>query len=187
MGWIFPPLTLWERVEIQLSRLVRPVLELPHTVRHFFRQLGKVIDYLPILWKNYDWSAEPECYELLRKKLQRMEPVLRNGHLLNGERYAKQIRFAIRLLDLLIADEYEHNAHAAHEAKWGDHAVWFEPCENDCYEMKSSNYENAKTDEQQEQAGKELMDMVKRAYELRQRHAEFLFRFLARHMPGWWD
>ena len=194
MAWIFPPRTRWERLEGLFSRVVNPIIELPHTIRHFFRQVGKVIDYLPVLWSNCDWSAEPECYELLRKKLQRMEPVLRNGHLVNGERYAKQIRFALHLLDLIIADQYDHEAFQAHQAKWGEDTTWFEPFEpakgegdDEWYEMKSSNYPNAHTEEQQEQAGKELLDMVHKAQKTRQRHIEFLFGFLARHMPGWWD
>ena len=58
-----------------------------------FRKIKRIIEWLPILWKDEDWAFDPFIITFLKEKLKRLEKTLReaNRHL-NVEKDCRRIR-----------------------------------------------------------------------------------------------
>lgn len=69
--------------------------------------IKRIIAFIPVLWNDWDFDFCCGTYRLLRKKLERLEPCLTNGHLMNGEKYGRQVKKVIIVLDRLIEDGYD--------------------------------------------------------------------------------
>lgn len=74
----------------------------------FYENITRVIHYLPVIWKMKDFDHDC-CLTLYKRSLERLEPVLRNGHSANGTKYAKRVRIMINLIDRITNswDAYE--------------------------------------------------------------------------------
>lgn len=157
------------------------------TLYSWWDNLCRICDFIPVLWKNWDFDARPGLYRVMRKKLERLEPCLRNGYHVHGERDAKQVRMAIFVLTRLIEDKYEKEAQAPVDEKWGKLKTSFgEPNELGCSQM-FFNRENANTPEEKEQARKDFLRAMKHADDRQRRDIEWVFNFIARKHLGWWD
>jgi len=161
---------------------------------YWWTNIKRIFDFIPTLWSDFDFNADRGLYQLMRKKLERVEPCLRDGHLMNGERYARQIRVALTVLDRIIAGKYDEQDMAAHDLKWGE-AKWnFIPIDDgldDDDDNKMSelhiDYPNVHTAEEKEQERKEFMDAMHSAAKRRQRDIDWVFEHIRRWHQRWWD
>ena len=152
-----------------------------------FDRIKRIIDWIPTLWKLYDFDYS-SIYRVLRKQLQRMEPVIRDGYALRAEDTADQIHFTILLLDRLIACDYLSNALIPHKRKWGEIGEWiWGEEESRCVEWLGCNYEYADTEEKRLLAEEEFRQCGKHSDWAEERDKNLLFEYVAKHIKRWWD
>lgn len=156
------------------------------TFHSWIDNLQRIWDWIPVLLQDWDFDARPGLYRVMRKKLERLEPCLRDGHLANGEKYARQIKVAIAVLDRIIADEYKEEECAPVDKKWGSIKFSFKPMGNGMSQMLSSR-RKAKTDQQVKQADAEYLRAIYAAEARRKRDIDWVFKFIARWHGHWWD
>jgi len=72
-----------------------------------YRQIQRVIDFLPIIWKGYDFDYVYSI-KLFRKQLQRQATFLESdkAYSLSAKTNAQKIRTAIRLMDKVYDEDY---------------------------------------------------------------------------------
>jgi hypothetical protein len=152
-----------------------------------FRKLRRIIDWIPTLWKLYDFDYS-SIYRVLRKQLQRMEPVIRDGCALSAEDTADQIHFAVLLLDRLIACDYLTNALIPHEIKWGEAGEWiWKDSDNGLSELRGFSYEHADTEEKRLLAEEEFSRCGQHSDWVEERDKNLLFEYIGKHIKRWWD
>ena len=73
----------------------------------FFRRLKRVRDFLPIIWKGYDFDYT-HAIELFKYQLERTADLLESdkAYTVNSNIHAQKIRTAIRLMDIVYDEEY---------------------------------------------------------------------------------
>jgi hypothetical protein len=147
--------------------------------------IKRIWDWMPVLCGDWDFDARPGLYQVMYKKMERLEPCLRNGHLVNRERYARQVKVAMAVLDRLIADEYEENELVSHDRRWGKLKIDFKIVSFG-YQMTSTR-RKVKTLQDQKQERTEFMLAYQRAEARRRRDIDWVFAFIARWHEHWWD
>src|ERR1051325_2723979 len=88
-----------------------------HPIYDFFRQLKRLIEYIPVIWKDRDWDYH-YLLVMLKYKLSRHRKDMENDtwHT-QAKRRAKEMRTCELLLDRLIKDEYHENIYKNHDKK----------------------------------------------------------------------
>lgn len=162
-----------------------------HKIYYFFRYdlwrgIRNLYDFFPVVWYNQNWDTELNVYRFLKKKFELVEPVLRNGHLVNGERNAKQLRICIHLLDRLIKDEYHDMVFKEHYKKWGESRYGFEPLDS-CGCLFTTFNINVRNPKDKEREAEESRILYKKEEEIRKQDQEMLFNIMRRKISSWWD
>jgi len=113
----FPSYTLWE------SFLD---LEPMSTLRDWAFKLGKIIDWIPVLWNDYDFE-DSHILRILDQKLKRVHKVLNEDpyHMdektgeLSGPIYAKEVQEARDCIERILEHEYCKKEQEEHDNKFG--------------------------------------------------------------------
>ena len=73
----------------------------------FFRRLRRIWDFLPIIWRGYDFDYHPSL-ELFKYQLERTADLLESdkAYTIDANLHAQKIRTAIRLMDKVYGYEY---------------------------------------------------------------------------------
>jgi len=76
-------------------------------VKWFFRRLKRVWDFLPIIWKGYDFDYA-HALNLFKYQLERTADLLESdkAYTINAKLHAQKIRTAVRLMDKVYNEEY---------------------------------------------------------------------------------
>ena len=156
------------------------------TLRSWIDNLQRIWDWLPILLQDYDFDSRPGIYRVMRKKLERLEPCLRYGHHVYGARDANQVKVAIKVLDRIIADEYDEEEQAPVDKKWGKPKFSFKPIGSGMSQMVTKR-RKATTPQQIAQADAEYMQAIHRAEAREIRDITWVFAFIAKWHRHWWD
>jgi hypothetical protein len=117
-----------------------------------------------IVWNDYDWDWEPLA-KVIAFKLRRMEPVMRNGIHVNGERHAREIAICYTLLERLMRDEYLDDVVRHAGIPW------------------PLDLHTALTDDER----RRFSVAVKKADEQAKADLELFGKMLTRHLRSWWD
>lgn len=168
-------------------RFIRAGENIPSDLRDCWNSIKRIIAYIPILWRDWDFNCEPGLFALMKKKLERLEPEI--VHSIDADKDRTRIRTCITLLDRVIHDSYEKEFEKKHDAKWGEAKVlWvdFEKNEKKFFEILVKRAK-IKTPEDQEQATKESMAGRKHANQQRQNAVDFVMKTIAKHHRQWWD
>jgi hypothetical protein len=147
-----------------------------------------VFEWLPVVWNDRHWD-QYYIYKILRHKLYLQEKFIRHrGCHVNNERDADQIKRCIMILDRLLEDNYIMNATKYHDKKWGENEWIFTPIEGD-EELSKLDivYENAKTQKEKDQQHKEYMRCNTHSRNMREQDLDYLFKYMRKHIEGWWD
>lgn len=82
-------------------------MKIYRNITWFFRRLRRVWDFIPIIWKGYDFDY---CHaiELFRYQLERTADLLESdkAYRIDSKLQAQKIRTAIRLIDKVYGEEY---------------------------------------------------------------------------------
>lgn len=155
-----------------------------YNVKHGVMNL---IKWFPVIWNDRGWDYH-YWITMNIKKLEEMEKSIRNGHHLNGDHDADNIRKAILVLKRLDEDDYLGNALMFHDKKWGESNFRFEPTNDgtNCHEMHL-DVEKATNDELKKQESKERSRCYRHSEYLKQQDLEFFNKIVTKYLFHWWD
>jgi hypothetical protein len=83
---------------------------------------------------------------------------------------------------------YEEQAHEIITEKWGKSTFNWTPTEDGTgSKYLEIEHENVKTPEDKEQYSKEFRDVLKQARKEYMKDKKDAYKFIAKHIDGWWD
>ena len=76
-------------------------------IKRKYRQIQRVIDFLPIIWSGNDWDYLYSL-DIFQKQLERTATYLESDKAVtqNAKMHAQKIRTALRLMDIVYDDTY---------------------------------------------------------------------------------
>ena len=158
-----------------------------------YRQIQRVIDFLPIIWKGYDFDYNYSI-ELFRKQLQRQATFLESdqAYSLSAKINAEKIRTAIHLMEKVYNEDYAMEYMDDMERLYGKSYYGFvELDEKDkngdpYYTMKITN-EKAVDEEHQKEIDEVRHQMFLRSKDKQKRAHKILWSYIEHNILKWWD
>ena len=159
--------------------------------RRFFRKIKNVFRWLPTIWKDEDFD-DHFIVEILIKKLEHTSDFFLSDrtHIAKAEEVAEEIQEAIDRLHMT-RDSWEFYEQPAHEIlteKWGETTFEFIPLEDrpGLNEMVSKT-EKVITEEDKKQYSEDFRAAMKTARKEYRKDKKEAYKFIAKHIDGWWD
>lgn len=156
-------------------------------MRRLWERVCRVIDWLPVIWNDYDFDSA-YLYPYMLKKLERLEPAIRNGCASNSEEVSREVRTAIALLKRIINRDYSANAYVWVEREYGDFSEnVMLPTENDNVLRFETRPKYPMSDKEFRRAKKQQLRAFMHARHVETQDKKYLFQYLAKHINKWWD
>lgn len=161
------------------------------TVKRFFRKVKRVIDFLPIIWKGYDFDYH-YAIELFKYQLERTANYLEGNSAVSVESKinAQRIRTVLRLMDKVYRDEYQMQYIEDIQKMYGEETFTWIPVEDekckDCYTYKIT-HANAVDEEHQKEILRVREHMAKFYAEKQKRAHKLLWDMIEHRIQWWWD
>jgi hypothetical protein len=164
-----------------------------HRLLNFFRNLKKVIEFLPIVWKHQDWdygyifTFNYELHKRLYKAL-----YIDGVHLPN-KNHKRALQTIQELYNRLSKEEYSNLVDEELTRLYGDEEYYFKPVlgsENKTwgpYTTLESTREDRLTLDQRKQYHKKMRDLYKHAEYLKKQDKELLSKLLIKYSDHFWD
>lgn len=158
-----------------------------------YRQVKRVLDFLPIIWKGYDFDYR-YAIDLFKYQLERTADFMESDKAVTVDANirAKRIRTAIELLDKVYDEEYGMEYMDQLESKYGKSN--FEFIETDTLDEKGEPYYKMVERYEKEYTVPELLEIEAEKKHLmnlsskKQQKAENLvWEFISHNIRGWWD
>ena len=158
------------------------------TIKQFFRRLKRTIDFLPIIWKGFDFDYR-YAIELFQYQLERTADFMESdrANTVDADKRAKRIRTAIALMEKVYEEDYACEYQDKLKELYGQNVLGFrfEPTEynNDTSYLKweFEYWDNA-------EEIKQVHDRLFKEAQLKQQKAErILWKFIEHNIRGWWD
>ena len=153
-----------------------------------YRQIERVIDFLPMIWKGFDFDYR-YAIDLFRHQLIRTEKHMSSPYTMtvNANSRARRIKTAIELLDKVYEEEYGTEYQDQMNKIYGDNVldINFEDAgQGD--ESSYLTYEYEKWENKDEV--KETFDkLFKQSQEKQIRAEKLVWKFISHNIRGWWD
>ena len=162
-------------------------------VKRKIRQIQRIIDFFPIIWKGFDFDFSYSV-ELFRKQLERQAKFLESDRAmtLSAKTNAQKIRTAIRLMDKVYEDEYSTEYMNTIDKLYGTTHYDFEELEERdkngefVYKLKLCN-ENAVDEEHQNEINVVRREMMLLYRDKQKRAHKLLWDFIEHNIQNWWD
>lgn len=160
----------WKDINKQL--IGNPILTpIKGYVKQFFRSLGNLIKYFPIIWRDRDWDHF-YFYLLMKKKLEGMRDYQKyKGHAINSLYTAERINLAITLLDKIIEDDFKDDEF------WKDVKYNWISLDD---EYSTLNRISKHTDE-------EILEQINKEHKLKRKYIKTFFSVLEKRIETFWD
>lgn len=159
-----------------------------------YRQIQRVIDFLPLIWNGYDFDYQYSI-DLFKKQLERIANYLESERAMtvSSKTNAQKIRTAIRLMDKVYEEEYAMEYMDTIEKLYGKtHYDFIELDEKGkysgepVYQMVHLN-ELAVDEEHQKEIDEVRKEMAKLGREKQRRAHKLLWDFIEHNIQRWWD
>ena len=166
-------------------------------MKYFFKrkwqQIKRVIDFLPIIWKGYDFDYKYSI-ELFQHQLKRQAEFLESDDAKTVESInnAKRIRTAITLMQKVYDEDYGMEYLDKIEQLYGKTRYDFIPTDNvkedgvGTYTLKIRN-ENAVDDNHQKEIDEVSRQMMLLSREKQEKAHRILWEFISHNIRSWWD
>jgi len=166
-------------------------------IKYWFRrkwsQIRRVIDFLPLIWKGYDWDYH-YAIELFQHQLKRMADHIGSDKAwaLENKQTASRIRTAVELMQKVYDEEYGMGYYDIIEEKYGkSHMDFVELKEKDekgqpYYSLEITN-ELARDEEHQKEIDEERRLLVLEYRDKQKRAHKILWDFIEHNIEKWWD
>lgn len=168
-----------------------------NNLRYWFgrkwEQIKRVIDFLPIIWKGYDFDYSYSI-ELFQHQLKRQADYLESDRAMTitAKDKAKRIRTVIKLLNKVYDGDYEEEYIDKIEKLYGKTHFKFIPSDyitedgTNTYELKSWN-ENAVDEKHQKEIDELSRKMMLLSREKQEKAHKILWNFIEHNIRNWWD
>jgi hypothetical protein len=173
-------------VKMNIHYIIQRIKDIPYDIKYGVLNL---IKWFPVIWKDRDWDHY-FIYMILNHKLKRMEKAFNSDRamVLYSKRQAKQIKRCIILLGRLMEDEYHENASIKYHKKWGRPKFDWIPVPDDPeFSMLEITHDKVKTKEDKKQEKKEFHRICDHEVKMRKQDVDYLFKYMRKHIEGWWD
>jgi hypothetical protein len=162
-------------------------------IKRFFSRIKRVIDFLPIIWKGYDWDYH-YAVKLFQHQLKRMANFLESDKAMTLESKvtASRIRTAIELMSKVYDEEYGTEYINDIEFLYGKTKNEFVELEekdekgDSYYKMVRSN-ELAVDEKHQKEIDEVRHQMFLRSRDKQKRAHKLLWDFIEHNIQKWWD
>ena len=149
-------------------------------IKRLFNFIIKVIQYMPILWRDYDFDSH-YALVLLKYKLERTrKKILKDNIIVGTNRVARQIRLAELLLERILVDNYCVKEHQELDERWGEYTR----SDEFIFPMIRAK---VKTDKDKEQSNGELLAIMNKEHYMRKQDMRYLFDHMNKKIDSWWD
>ena len=162
-------------------------------VKRFFRRVKRVIDFLPMIWKGFDFDYRYGI-ELFQYQLKRTADFMESDRAMtmDAKIRAKRIRTAVELLQKVYDEEYGCEYQDKLKQIYGEKVLDWDFIELDdksdydgelLYELK---WEYEKWDNAEE-VKETKQKLYKESQEKQKRAEELVWKFISHNIRGWWD
>jgi hypothetical protein len=162
-------------------------------IKQFIRRVRRVIDFLPIIWKGYDFDYR-YAIELFQYQMERTADFMESEKSMTKDANirASRIRTAVELLEKVYNDEYSSEWQDKLKNLYGENVIDWEFIELDVksnydgqplYEIKWE-YEKWDNSEEVENVKQQLF---KESKEKQQRAEKLVWEFISHNIRYWWD
>lgn len=152
-----------------------------------FHNTMRIIEWLPILWRDRDWDYA-HILMILSYKLSRVRKcIASSGLAVSNKRVARQIAYAEFLIERILADNYCSEDLEQHQLKWGSY----------CRRKKWTNgqsignafhiRQNATTFQKWQQQISEERAIYQKQAQSKEKDWNRLFKHLRTYLEHWWD
>lgn len=164
-----------------------------HWFKRKWRQIKRVWNYLPIIWRGYDWDYR-YAVELFQYQLERTADYIeKNGHSLDKEISAAKIRTAVRLLEKVYDEDYAFEYADIIEEKYGSSTFDFVKSKRteakggyDTYEM-IEKYEKDYNEAEKALISFERNDLMLESRKKQARAHRLVWQYIEHNIQNWWD
>jgi len=159
-----------------------------------YRQIKKTIDFLPLIWKSYDFDYS-YALNLFKKQLEYTAKELESerANTVSAPTNAQKIRTAIRLMNKVYEEEYAHEYMSTIDKLYGPtHYDFVETDEvseltgEKLYQLKLRN-ENAVDEQHQKEIDEVRHQMMLLSQDKQKRAHKLLWDFIEHNIQRWWD
>ena len=162
-----------------------------YPVRRFFGKIKNVFRWLPTIWKDEDYD-DHFINEIFIKKLEHTRDFFLSDrtHILEAKKVAAEIQEAIDRLHMTRDswEFYEEPVNDMITEKWGKSKFNFIPTNDGTgSSYMELEHENVKTPEDEEQYLKEFREAMNKARKDYRKDKKEAYKFIAKHIDGWWD
>lgn len=162
-------------------------------VKRFFRRVKRVMDFLPMIWKGYDYDYR-YAIELFQYQLERTADFMESDQAMtvDADIRARRIRTAVELLEKVYNEDYGCEYQDKLKEMYGENVLDWEFIELDeksdydgesLYEMKwrYEYWDNA------EEIAEVKRKLYKESQAKQKRAEELVWKFISHNIRYWWD
>jgi hypothetical protein len=161
-------------------------------MRRLFRRIKRVIGFLPIIWKGYDWDYR-YAIELFQYQLKRTaNEIEKNGYHLHKANDVSRIRTAIDLMDKVYDEKYMLEYIEEIERKYGKSELEFKKLDTldengDPYYEMVEVFKNNYTEEELLIIYQEKDALMWESRAKQKKAHKLLWSYIEHNIQGWWD
>lgn len=153
---------------------------------YLWRKAWNVVTWIPFLWDDYDWD-HVYLWKVMRFKIERMRKDQEEGQ--NHEDWKKvadQMRSAEFVLTRLIDDEYVTEEWEEHRKKYGSIMDRHEKVDPNS-KLGKQGIAAITRPHRDPACGRDVVRIAKLDDKRRNDDMEYLGKYLAKHVRGWWS
>lgn len=157
-----------------------------------WRQIKRVWDFLPIIWKGYDWDYR-YAIELFQHQLKRTaDEIEARGYQVGRHNTANRIRTAVELMEKVYDEEYQFEYATKIEEKYGASKFEFEELEEldsngDPFYSMVEHFEKYYTADELNQIQEEKDELMWASREKQKKAHKLLWNYIEHNIQRWWD
>ncbi len=152
-----------------------------------YNQIQRVIDFLPIIWRGFDWDYMYSI-ELFKHQLKRTEESLKSGNSygIDAKNRASRIKTAIQLIDNVYEEKYGMEWMDELEKRYGKDVLEWDVENEDDEKYVTIRYKFEKWSH-----GHEIYmvksELAEKSYNKQKKAHKLLWNFIEHNIQSWWD
>tara|TARA_R110000796_G_scaffold69256_1_gene158134 strand:- start:730 stop:1215 length:486 start_codon:yes stop_codon:yes gene_type:complete len=159
-----------------------------NNIRWFFRRLKRVWEFLPYVWKGYDFDYGT-AINLFKYQLSRTEKFMSSDgtFTVDADVRARRIKTAVELLQKVYDEDYAMEYYDQMTELYGPNVMdyWFEDTgSDDGSSFLKYEYEKWDNHEEVEQTKTRLFKL---SQDKQKRAEKLVWEFISHNIRGWWD
>jgi hypothetical protein len=166
-------------------------------MRRFFKNIKRLFEWFPIIWKDQDWD-QAYIYDILIYKIRRNAKNIRdNDYIQNAKYYADRMELAALLLERVVNDYYIDLGYECYETKswidensnyqskvvYVDAQEFFEKYPRECFKATIQSVDKVKIDEALYFNAK-VSDQL--GHNLHEKCKKLAFKIIEQDIDKWW-